>query len=339
MSLYGRIMHWRERVLTQRDTHRKVYPFEWGLEWLGMEGNGRPPLQVLLDLAQDSLSDSEAFFALPEEHVRGRWAKRGDHLEFESPADCLLEQNNRVRCRVFEAPASRRAVVVLPQWNADEESHVGLCRVLSKLGITAVRHALPFHEHRRPQGMVRADYMVSPNIGRTIHAVRQAVLETRRLVHLLGEKGYRHIGVMGTSIGSCVGYLSFLHEPLLKTGVFNFVSGWFADVVWQGNATRYVRRGLEGRVSLEDLRRCWAPISPMAYVQRAAADRRRHLLISARYDLTFLPEMSEEVFKAYRRYGGRPEVAYLPCGHYTTARFPFKYLDGWHICRYLRRHL
>ncbi|HSR50169.1 MAG TPA: hypothetical protein VLV83_05035 [Acidobacteriota bacterium] len=332
-------MHWREKVLTRRDTNRRVFPFEWGLQWLGLDNNGHPPLRKLQELSGEAVQNSDRFFALPEKHVKARWLDQGRVVEFESPADCLLEQNNLVRCRVFEAPDSRRAVVVLPQWNADEDSHVGLCRILQRLGITAVRHALPFHEHRRPPGMVRADYMVSPNIGRTIHAVRQAVLETRRLVHLLHEKGYQRVALMGTSIGSCVGFLSFLHEPLARVGVFNFVSGWFADVVWQGNATRYVRRGLEQEINLEDLRRLWAPISPMAYVERAAADTRRHLLISARYDLTFLPEMSEEVFQAYRRHGREPEVAYLPCGHYTTARFPFKYLDGWHICRYLHRHL
>jgi hypothetical protein len=29
----------------------------------------------------------------------------------------------------------------------------------------------------------------------------------------------------------------------------------------------------------------------------------------------------------------------LPCGHYTLAHFPFNYLDGWHMCRYLRSQL
>jgi hypothetical protein len=29
----------------------------------------------------------------------------------------------------------------------------------------------------------------------------------------------------------------------------------------------------------------------------------------------------------------------LPCGHYTSATFPFNYLDGWHMCRYLVNQL
>jgi hypothetical protein len=33
------------------------------------------------------------------------------------------------------------------------------------------------------------------------------------------------------------------------------------------------------------------------------------------------------------------EVAVLPCGHYSTGKSPFKYLDGWILTRFLRRAL
>jgi len=29
----------------------------------------------------------------------------------------------------------------------------------------------------------------------------------------------------------------------------------------------------------------------------------------------------------------------LLCGHYTTGEAPFKFIDGYHICSYLKRHL
>jgi len=29
----------------------------------------------------------------------------------------------------------------------------------------------------------------------------------------------------------------------------------------------------------------------------------------------------------------------LPCAHYTTGEFPFKWLDGLAMCRFLARHL
>jgi hypothetical protein len=33
------------------------------------------------------------------------------------------------------------------------------------------------------------------------------------------------------------------------------------------------------------------------------------------------------------------EVAVLPCGHYTTGKSPFKWIDGFYLTRFLLRHL
>jgi hypothetical protein len=32
-------------------------------------------------------------------------------------------------------------------------------------------------------------------------------------------------------------------------------------------------------------------------------------------------------------------VAALPCGHYTMGESPFKFLDGYHICAFLKQNL
>ena len=336
MGLYKWWMQRRERILTSKDTNRRVFPFEWGLEWLEAENHSPNPLGQLHRIADRILEDSAPFFTPP---ALGSLHREADRLSFPTPSPGPVQENNTVDCRIFEAAGSKRAVVVAPQWNADAHSHVTLCRLLQRLGITAVRHCLPYHEKRTPAGMVRADHLVSPNIGRTLQGIRQAVLEQRQIVEYLYREGYRHIGVVGTSLGSCIAYLAFTHDPRIQVGVFNHVSGLFADVVWKGLATRYVRWGLEGKISFQDLRRCWAPISPFHHVARLKGNPRPHLLITAKYDLTFLPHLTERVFQEYRRHGLSPQVARLPCGHYTTGRFPFNWLDGWHICRYLRSHL
>ena len=71
---------------------------------------------------------------------------------------------------------------MLPQWNSDPEAHVGLCQLLARVGISALRLSLPYHDDRMPPELERADYIVSPNIGRTLHANRQAVLDARRAI-------------------------------------------------------------------------------------------------------------------------------------------------------------
>lgn len=332
-SWYSRWMHRWERRLTLRDRNRRILPFDWGFEWIN-SGTITSP-DELSAYCRRMVHKSHFFFQPPSQTD---FSVSGEELTFPTPTPGPVAVNNRARCRLFLADG-KSAVIVVPQWNADSESHLSLCRILQRLGLTAVRLTLPYHEERRPAGMARADFMVSPNLGRTIHATRQAVLEVRQTARWLRENGYRRIGIMGTSIGSCVSYLAFVHDPHIQTGVFNHVSSYFADVVWTGLSTRYVRWGLEGFIDRDLLREIWAPLSPACFIHLLNENTRPHLLMTASHDLTFIPEFSEKVFRLYDRLALPVDRVDLPCGHYTTGRFPYKYMVGWHACRYLRHHL
>ena len=98
-------------------------------------------------------------------------------------------------------------MVVLPQWNAGPEDHVALARLLARFGISALRLSLPYHDARMPPELHRADYIVSANVGRTVQVCRQAVLDARRAVDWLESRGYERIGILGTSLGSCLALL------------------------------------------------------------------------------------------------------------------------------------
>ena len=93
------------------------------------------------------------------------------------------------------------------------------------------------------------------------------------------------------------------------------------------------RAGLDPQITLADLRDCWMPISPWPFIDRV---RGRHvLLVYARYDLTFPVHLSREFLAEFSRRGVPHETAVLPCGHYTTGKAPFKYLDGYALTRFL----
>jgi dienelactone hydrolase len=345
--LLGKIIRAQERRHASRDTNRVVRPFEWGAEFVpefvaGREDGGDERAAVL-DAARESVARSEEFYALAP--VKD-YDLDGDRLTWTSAVRTTSDENNTARARFFPAEPPRgggprrRAVVVLPQWNADAESHVALCRLLARLGITALRLTLPYHEERRPAGMERADYMVSSNVGRTLQSLRQAVVDTRAAVAWLDSQGYERIGATGTSIGSCTAFLAFVHDERIDAGVFNHVSGYVADVVWRGISTRHVRAGIEGALSLEDLREAWLPISPMSYTSRLKRLRRRPMrFIAARYDLTFPADLSREVISSVRATGVPVDVTWLPCGHYTSGERPWVYLDGWKIVGFLRKNL
>jgi hypothetical protein len=335
-------MHARERWYSERDNNRIVRPFEWGASFVREHVNGDDPRHLFREHTREVLARSEEFYALPQVTD---YRLDDELLTWTSAIRTPSVENNTARARFFPAPVKpesreRRAVLILPQWNADSESHVALCRVLNRLGISALRLTLPFHEARRPPELERADYLVSSNVGRTIQSVRQAVLDARAAVSWLIEQGYNRIGIQGTSIGSCTAFLTYAHDERIAMGVFNHVSGYFADVVWRGISTRHVREGFGEALTLEELREYWLPISPIPFIPRLLKIRPRPMrFIAARYDLTFPADLSREVIAEARRHDLPLDVAWLPCGHYTSGEKPWIYLDGWKMAAFFKKHL
>jgi hypothetical protein len=336
--------HAWERYLASVSKDRVVRPFDWGLDWIPPNGlpASTPPERAVSDWVAHVMRDTDAFFT-PEPTGDYRLANAGPDgdrtLTFPSAMTTPHRENNTVHCRLFptRTPSQRAAVLVLPQWNSDPGGHVGLCRLLAMNGMTAVRLSLPYHDRRMPPELQRADYIVSSNVARTVQVCRQAVLDARRAIAWLAGEGFERIGILGTSLGSCLSLLTTAHEPLIAAQALNHISPHFADVVWRGISTRHVREGLDGHIDLERLRNLWKPISPHWYLDRVR--NRRTLLVYARYDLTFPPDLSEDLVHDFQSRGIPHEVAVLRCGHYSTGKTPFKFVDGWILTRFLRRNL
>ena len=336
------LFHAWERRLASVTTDRVVRPFEWGLDWVPQNGHHGDAADVMAGWVSHVMADTDAFFTPgPTSDYRlGGASDDGQPLAFPSAFETPHPANNTVHCRYF--PARRRgsakaAVLVLPQWNADPGGHVGLCRLLAWNGMSALRLSLPYHDQRMPPELHRADYIVSSNIARTVQVCRQAVLDARRAIAWLAARGYDRIGILGTSLGSCLALLTTAHEPLVRAEALNHISPYFADVVWRGLSTRHVREGLETHVNLDLLRALWTPINPQSYLDRLRD--RRTLLVYARYDLSFPIDLSRDIVRAFQERGIPHEVAVLRCGHYSTGKTPFKYVDGWVLTRFLKREL
>jgi dienelactone hydrolase len=360
---------WEHR-LTSVDNNRVVRPLEWGAEFTGewpcrngWKAGVAPsvaqddPEKFFLDFNRRIVANSDEFYSyvrptdfrlenrevkvfstreVPdlalEAKVKGT---RADFLRFTSPVKTPYPENDLVNARWFPA-RGRRAVVLLPHWNADAIAYVSLCKLLNMLGIAVLRMTMPYHDIRMPAETQRADYAVSANIGRTMHAMRQGVVDIRCCLDWLEEQGYSQLGIVGTSLGSCYAFIAAAHDPRLRVAAFNHASTYVADVVWHGQSTRHIRQGIESKITLDVLRQSWLAVSPMAYFDQFARWPKKSLIIYANYDLTFLPELSRDVVAEFERHELDHKVVVLPCGHYTMGETPYKYMDGWHLASFLR---
>ena len=336
--MIARAFHRWERRLASLGANRVTRPFDWGVDWLGDQAlPSGDPRQSLQNWGQETVTRSDEFYAVTP---ATDYALHGDTLTFTSALDTPHTENNTVRARYFpdlSARGRKRAVLVLPQWNSDAAGHVGLCRLLNRFGLTALRLSMPYHDDRMPPELTRADYIVSANVGRTAQVCRQAVLDARRAIAWLHGEGYTSIGILGTSLGSCLSMLTTAHEPLVKAAALNHISPYFADVVWDGLSTMHVRETLEGNVTLDELRRMWLPISPLPFLEQVRG--RDILLVYALYDLTFPVQLSRSLVDAFTDQGIAHQLLVLPCGHYSTGVTPFKWMDGLTLCRFLSRSL
>ena len=138
--------------------------------------------------------------------------------------------------------------------------------------------------------------------------------------------------MLGTSLGSCYAFIAAAHDPRLRICAFNHASTWFGDVVWTGQSTRHVRAAFEeAGLTQDQVRQAFLGVSPMSYMERFAANRPRTLVVHATYDLTFPLPYSLDVLENFNRCGVDYVSKVLPCGHYTTGEWPYKYLDGWYL--------
>jgi dienelactone hydrolase len=329
------------------ETNRRSLPFRWGLEHIGGRSNETDPRAFLREFVRQTIAASGAWFSCEtpsnyESKPPSAAEAWNEELEFISPIHSPWPENNRVHARLISANRNKGggpAVVVLPQWNAAYSVHVDLCRWLNRLGITALRLSLPYHDKRSVPGHERADHIVGPNIGLTLQANRQAVCDARCCLRWLAMRGYGPLGILGASLGSCISCITASHEPLIRAAALLHVSSYFGDVVANGLTTIHVWESMRPNVSDEEIREYWSPISPLPYISKLRGTGQKLLAISGRYDPTFPNEFSEDFFAAVRSHHVDCRVVRLSCGHYSLGEAPFKWIAGWRFGKFLQRAL
>ena len=124
----------------------------------------------------------------------------------------------------------------------------------------------------------------------------------------------------------------------ITAGAFNHVSPYFADVVWRGLSTQHVRAGLEGHIGLDDLRRIWMPISPWPFIPQIRGRKALLDLCALGRDVPGR-SLTRSSSREFERQQVPTPVSVLPCGHYTTGKTPFKFIDGYYLTKFFVKKL
>jgi alpha/beta hydrolase family protein len=342
-SWYENTVRRYEQMRFDQEGERRTLPFAWGVEHIGGDAHDPDPQAYLERYVADALAQSDAWYA---SEPASDYVLADNVITFSSAIASPWPENNRVHAQFF--PTRRRspnhtrgpAVVVLAQWNAKWHEQQNVCLWLNTRGLTAVKMSLPYHDRRAIPEHPRADYLVGPNIGLTMQAGRQAVLDVRRTLRWLEREGFGPLGILGTSIGSAIGFITMCHEPAVEACAFLHASTYFGDVVATGLTTKTVWDPISAAgVTHDQLRRYWSPISPFPYIGRLPQARKRLLLITAKYDPTFWPEYTEALVGKLRGENVGFERMSLPCGHYSLGVKPFSWLAGHRFGKFLGKSL
>ncbi|NTF59359.1 dienelactone hydrolase-related enzyme [Agrobacterium rhizogenes] len=323
---------WDERRARRGEAGKKSTYFVLDAERAFPGAEKTASLEEFCVLADQAVADP-AFFDEPSGSDEG-FQRQDGWLKFPSGMSTDVEENNVVWAKITESGSFDQVLVIFHHWNASARNHQ-IANFFSKRGITVVEIAMPYHFERSRPGALHADYMLSPNLGRTIQSVRQAVWDGRKLIRWLKSEGYREISVLGMSLGSWVAGLIAAHDASVSKASLFLTAGSLADMVWTGRATRSISESLEPEIKLTDLRRAWAPLNLENYAQNLARPNLALHVVLAKRDKVVLPELSDRLIHRLEAAGTRPNILELNCGHYSLGMPPYILLAGLSLKRFL----
>ena len=183
--------------------------------------------------------------------------------------------------------------------------------------------SMAYHAERMPAELERADYHVSSNIGRTIHASRQSIVDVRACLDWLEQQGYPRIGILGTSLGSCIAFIAAAHDARVQRGHLQsrlhvFLGRGVDRALHAARPPRLRRRGKPGTIAALLVGDQPGVVS----FSGCEGGTIQNLLIWARHDSSFLPVYSKQVLESFRQLRLPHESSLCRAGTTPRASFP-----------------
>jgi dienelactone hydrolase len=244
---------------------------------------------------------------------------RVDRLTFPSPVRSPYPVNNTVHAEYYRplGDGPFPAVIVLDILGGDQNLSRAIATVFAQNGIAALFVQMAYYGPRRPaEGKVR---LLSPNIPRTMEAVRQTVLDVRRASAWLAGRPVvdrAHLGILGTSLGSFMSALSAEMEPRLVRVALLLSGGGFVEAFYDHPLAKPYREAFEKLGGSKTMvARMLAPVDPLTYADRLR--EHRLLMIAASRDDVVPPKMARWLWEA----SGRQRIVWVDSTHVGAALY------------------
>jgi dienelactone hydrolase len=240
-------------------------------------------------------------------------------LRFPSPVETPHKENNTVHAEYYRPTGKGPfpGVIVLDITGGDQSLSRGIAARLAQKGIAGLFVQMAYYGPRRPAGSKLR--LLSTNIGHSMNAVRQTVLDLRRATAWLEgrpEIDRQRLGIIGTSLGSFMSALAAEMEPKLRRVAVVLGGGGLVDAFYyhpKAAPYRVVFEKLGG--TKEQVKKLLAPVDPLT--RAANLKDRKLLIIAARRDEIVPPSMAVALWKAT----GQQKIVWFDCTHYGAAAF------------------
>jgi len=256
-------------------------------------------------------------------------------LRFPSPVQSPHPENNTVHAEYYR-PHGRGpfpGVIVLDITAGNQSLSRGIATHLAQNRIAALFVQMAYYGPRRPPGSNLR--LLSPDVPRTLAAIRQTVLDLRVASAWLEsrpELDPKRLGILGTSLGSFLATLTAEMEPRLGRVALLLGGGGLVDAYYDHPRGRDFRRLFEALGgSKEKLARLIAPVDPLTCAGNLVS--RKLLILAASRDEIVPPRMARALWEA----SGRQKIVWFDCTHYGAALYLADALE--HVVHHFREEV
>lgn len=279
-----------------------------------------------------------------EKHFKPRFLKEEDgvrlfKLKYRSPVHSPYTENNEVYSWFIESPEkSAAAVVFLHGWKVRNISRwLFFGRLLAKRGISVLLPELPFHMHRKPKGSKNGELFIVPDAIKTFNSYEQTILDARKGIDFLEERGFQNIGLVGASIGSMCGVIAHALDKRIEKSILIISGGGIELLKWRSPATSQVRKdhrriGISHGVCIRNRRYFDSFVSrikkgkhptqiqaevacyyfdPLAFAP--LIDRNKVLMLNGLFDMIIPKESTIKLWRALNK----PRIVWYPLSHFS----------------------